>query len=199
MNTLFYKNRRHGFGVAIGIVVIALVAVGGFFLFKGATRQREALDMPLPLPPLAPPSAPLLDNTTIIEIGSEDEMLMDAEGNAVKETTKDDCSSGASSGSEAGAVEARPLKEFSITGVPFSFSPNTIKVKKGDFVRIHFTNKSGFHDWVLNEFNIRTAQIPAGSTETVDFVASKAGSFEFYCSVGDHRQKGMVGTFIVEE
>ncbi|MFN2312139.1 MAG: plastocyanin/azurin family copper-binding protein, partial [Spirochaetia bacterium] len=36
-------------------------------------------------------------------------------------------------------------------------------------------------------------------SQTVEFVADRAGSFEFYCSVPGHRQAGMYGTFVVVE
>jgi len=32
----------------------------------------------------------------------------------------------------------------------------------------------------------------------VTFVADKAGEYEFYCSVGQHRANGMVGKLIVK-
>ncbi len=91
------------------------------------------------------------------------------------------------------------VKTFTVDGTSFAFAPSTINVKKGDTVRIVFNNKAGFHDWVLDEFNAKTKQISAGTTETIEFVADKAGEFEYYCSVGSHRQMGMVGTLVVEE
>ena len=72
-------------------------------------------------------------------------------------------------------------------------------VKKGDTVRVTFTNNEGFHDWVLDEFSARTPQIGAGKNATVEFVASKTGTFEYYCSVGSHRKMGMKGTLTVTE
>ncbi len=93
---------------------------------------------------------------------------------------------------------AGTVKEFTVEGSNFKFSPNMIKVAKGDTVRVTFKNIGGFHDFVLDEFNIRMAQIGDGQQETVEFVANQTGSFEFYCSVGQHRQMGMVGTLIVE-
>ena len=56
------------------------------------------------------------------------------------------------------------------------------------------------HDWVIDEFSARAKQIQAGETDTVEFVANKKGTFEYYCSVGNgfHRQQGMVGKLIVE-
>jgi nitrite reductase (NO-forming) len=71
-------------------------------------------------------------------------------------------------------------------------------VKLGETVRINLTNEQGFHDWVIDEFNARTKQINAGQTDTVEFVADKVGTFEYYCSVGNHRQMGMIGKLIVE-
>ena len=37
-----------------------------------------------------------------------------------------------------------------------------------------------------------------GQIDEVEFVVDKAGTFEYYCSVGNHRQMGMVGKLIVE-
>jgi plastocyanin len=89
-------------------------------------------------------------------------------------------------------------KEFIVTGTAFKFSPAEIKVKKGDKVKIIFRNNGGTHDWVLDEFNVRTKQLQTGQTETVEFTADKTGTFEYYCSVGTHRQMGMKGKLIVE-
>jgi plastocyanin len=71
-------------------------------------------------------------------------------------------------------------------------------VKKGDTVTITFKNSVGFHDWKLDEFKAATAKLAAGKEETVTFVADKTGTFEYYCSVGQHRANGMVGNLIVE-
>ncbi len=90
------------------------------------------------------------------------------------------------------------IKTFTVDGSNFTFSTNEIKVKQGDKVKIIFNNKAGFHDWVLDEFNVRTPQIQAGETATVEFTADKTGTFEYYCSVGQHRQNGMKGSLIVE-
>jgi plastocyanin len=90
------------------------------------------------------------------------------------------------------------VKEFTVHGGMFFFKPNEMRVKKGDTVKINFINDEGFHDWVIDEFNARTKQIQAGKSETIEFVADKAGTFEYYCSVGQHRQNGMKGNLIVE-
>ncbi len=88
---------------------------------------------------------------------------------------------------------------FTVTGTNFAFAPSAMTVKKGDNVVITFKNGDGFHDFVIDELNVRTAQIQDGAQETVTFVADKAGTFEYYCSVGQHRAMGMKGTLTVTE
>lgn len=90
------------------------------------------------------------------------------------------------------------VKEFTVTGSNFSFDPKEIKVKKGDTVKVTFKNADGMHDFVIDELNVKTKQIKGGEEETVEFVADQAGTFEYYCSVGQHRQNGMVGKLIVQ-
>ncbi|MDO8600386.1 MAG: cupredoxin domain-containing protein [bacterium] len=89
-------------------------------------------------------------------------------------------------------------KVFKITGQNFAFSQNEIRVKKGDRVKIEFESTGGFHDWTNDTFNARTAQVNTGGKAFVEFVADTTGEFEFYCSVGNHRQMGMKGKLIVE-
>lgn len=90
------------------------------------------------------------------------------------------------------------VKEFKVTASNFKYSLNEIKVKKGDKVRIVLSNDGGFHDWVVDELNAKTKRISAGQTDTIEFVADKVGTFEYYCSVMNHRQMGMKGNLIVE-
>ena len=90
------------------------------------------------------------------------------------------------------------VKEFTVEAANFSFSANEIKVSKGDTVKINFKNIEGMHNWVLDEFNAKIDPISAGKEATLQFTADKAGTFEYYCSVGNHRQLGMVGKLIVE-
>ena len=86
-----------------------------------------------------------------------------------------------------------------VEGKSFSFTPNKIAVKKGQPVTIVFKNSEGIHDFVLDEFNVETKQIKTGESVEVTFTPDKAGTFEFYCSVGNHRAMGMVGTLTVTE
>jgi plastocyanin len=90
------------------------------------------------------------------------------------------------------------VKTFTISAENFSFDLKEMKVKKGDTVKVIFKNMEGTHDWVIDQFNARTKKIGVGQIETIQFVADKSGTFEYYCSVGTHRQMGMKGNLIVE-
>ena len=89
-------------------------------------------------------------------------------------------------------------KTFTVSGQNFSFTPNTLTVNKGDKVKITFQNTGGFHDFRIDEFNVKTAQLGSGKSETVEFTADKTGTFEYYCSVGNHRAMGMTGKLTVK-
>jgi plastocyanin len=94
-------------------------------------------------------------------------------------------------------------KTFVLTGHNFRFVMDRaenpeIRVKAGDTVRLEFSSTDGFHDWVLDEFAAATKRVRTGESTSVEFVAGRAGTFEYYCSVGTHRQQGMKGVFIVE-
>lgn len=90
------------------------------------------------------------------------------------------------------------IKEFVVDGSNFKFEPSEIRVNEGDTVKVKFKNLSGHHDFVIDEFNVATAQTDGPSEETVTFVADKTGVFEYYCSVFGHKQLGMKGSLVVE-
>jgi plastocyanin len=74
----------------------------------------------------------------------------------------------------------------------------TITVSVGETVRIDLAVTEGFHDFVIDEFNARTEQINAGQTSSTTFIADTPGTYEYYCSVGNHREMGMRGTLVVQ-
>ncbi len=98
------------------------------------------------------------------------------------------------------AVQGMDAEALNITveGGSFYFKPNEIRAKVGQTVKVTLNAVSMQHDFVIDELDVKSAVIPSGQTTTVEFVASEAGEFEFYCSVGNHRAQGMVGTLIVE-
>lgn len=97
-------------------------------------------------------------------------------------------------------MEQSEVKEFTVEGSNFKFSLPEMRVDQGDTVKVTFVNKDGVHDWMVDGISsARTKQLKAGESETVTFVADTAGTFEYYCSVGQHRSLGMKGNLVVEE
>lgn len=100
----------------------------------------------------------------------------------------------------------QPVKEFVmnsfvefVDGKPKpQFAPNTLTVKKGDFVRIKITVTKGMHDFKLDEFGIYAAT-PLNQETLVEFTADKAGTFIYYCNQPGHRELGHWGTLTVVE
>ena len=90
-------------------------------------------------------------------------------------------------------------KSFNLVGSNFEYNLNEIRVKKGDTVTINFSVEEGMHDWKVDEFGVATEIIEVGETSRISFVADTVGTFEYYCSIGQHRANGMVGNLIVEE
>ena len=117
------------------------------------------------------------------------------------------CTSGnGATGKTSGAGSAGPTEQagqhvvdIAVTANKFSFDPDPIRVKKGDRVRLHITSLDVAHGFMLPDFGINEPINP-GETTNVEFVADKAGTFTFRCSVfcgSGHQQ--MTGTLIVEE
>ncbi len=72
-------------------------------------------------------------------------------------------------------------------------------VNVGDKVRITVINGDPtLHDLNIDAFNAHTGELVAAEqTATVEFVATQAGMYEYYCSVPGHREVGMKGTLDV--
>ncbi len=108
-------------------------------------------------------------------------------------------------GSTAPAVDSTEgtmegdVRVVDIEGGAFYYKPNEIRVKKGEKVKIVMASKDMMHDFVIDELKVKMPIAKGGETGTVEFTADKAGTYEFYCSVGEHRKNGQVGTLIVEE
>lgn len=96
------------------------------------------------------------------------------------------------------ALSEGEAKIVSVEGGSYYYKPNEIKVKVGDKVKIIFLTKGGSHNFVIDEFGVQTDEINAGKTVEVEFTADKTGTFEFYCSIANHRAMGMKGKIIVE-
>ena len=82
----------------------------------------------------------------------------------------------------------------SIRAGNFFFSPDTISVSTGDEVTVNIQN-SGFHTFTVDELGVN--ETLRSGQETVTFTANKSGTFEYYCAVPGHRERGMFGSLTV--
>jgi len=105
----------------------------------------------------------------------------------------------AGTGRAAGQASSSGYHEFTMTAKSFEFDPSVIKVKKGEKVRLFITATDRDHGIKIQGYDIDQV-LKKGATETIEFTADKAGTFEFKCSVAcgkGHRK--MKGTLVVEE
>lgn len=164
-------------GLIIGVIVLVLVAAGGYYFWSTQMAPKTA-------------QAPVA-----VEDEQEAEMeTMEAE----MDMTTSVASPGAMATESATAMMEDGAQTITVEGGNFYFKPNEIKVKMGTPVKLTFSNMQGFHDFVIDDLDVKTKQITAGNKETVEFTPTKKGKYEFYCSVGQHKQMGMKGTLIVE-
>jgi len=91
------------------------------------------------------------------------------------------------------------VHEFQITSRKYEFGPSSLRVKKGEHLRLVIAALDHDHGFRLDEFHINK-KIERGKTVTVEFTADKAGTFPFrcsnFCGLG---HGGMKGTLVVEE
>ena len=76
-----------------------------------------------------------------------------------------------------------------ITGKAFEYSMTEITVNQGDVVTINYSSTQGNHDWVIDNMAATDKVRPEDGVTSVTFTANTVGTFEYYCSVGNHREK----------
>src|SRR5476649_1658079 len=88
--------------------------------------------------------------------------------------------------------------EIEIMAMKFSFTPDTVKVKRGQPVTFVLTSIDRIHGFKMPDFGIRTDIVPDQETR-VTITPEKAGTFTFFCDIfcGDGHED-MAGTLVVE-
>jgi nitrous-oxide reductase len=89
-----------------------------------------------------------------------------------------------------------------MTAVRSHFTPDIIRVKKGDTVHLHITNVEQAHDathgFTIGSYNVHSSLEP-GKHVDITFVADRAGIFPFYCTeFCSALHLEMAGYFLVE-
>ncbi len=89
-----------------------------------------------------------------------------------------------------------PQGTILIKGFNTGFTPKEITVKQGDTVKIRLVSDDSPHTFTIDELGV-DQQFNWGKDVDVSFIASKKGTFQFYCRVPGHKEAGMVGTLTV--
>ena len=89
--------------------------------------------------------------------------------------------------------------QITMTAKKYEFSPNVIRVKKGDHVKLVITSLDREHGIKIEGYQIEQ-KLPKDEPVTIEFTADKAGTFPFKCSKFCGMGHGkMTGQLIVEE
>jgi cytochrome c oxidase subunit 2 len=93
----------------------------------------------------------------------------------------------------------RGVHEIQVALRKYEFSPGSLRVKKGEHVKLIMSAADHDHGFKLDDFDINQ-KIPKGTTVVVEFIADKVGTFQFRCSsVCGLGHRNMKGTLVVEE
>ncbi len=88
------------------------------------------------------------------------------------------------------------VREFTVRGDQFAYSPSRIEVQRDDVVKVTFTAVDMPHSFTVDEYRIAKR---ANSGQTVTFEFRATGNARFYCNLAqDDRCKGMHGEIVVK-
>lgn len=71
---------------------------------------------------------------------------------------------------------------FEVKARKFSYTPNIIKVNRGDTVRIRLISEDVHHGFFVDGYGVKTSAHP-GMDGSLQFIADKPGRYSFRCSV----------------
>jgi plastocyanin len=156
-------------------VVVASILLGGCSLLPGSKPEPSSMPAASTLP--APVTSPAAEGA---------EVMMQQEGTQTVTTDGQT------------TTQTSSMQTITVKGNDFKYDVKEIKAKKGEQLKVVFMNTAGFHDFVIDELNVNSGKIAAGKSAELSIPTDKPGTYEFYCSVGNHRAQGMKGTLIIE-
>jgi len=96
-----------------------------------------------------------------------------------------------------GGQDQGQVREFTVSGDRFAFSPASLAVNKNDLVKITFTAQDIPHSFTIDDYRI-VKRAGAGQTVSFEFRADRSGGFTFYCNLSqDAKCRDMKGTLTV--
>lgn len=110
------------------------------------------------------------------------------------------CGGGGGSTSQSGGQSASSPQTLAIAETEYTITPSTINVPKTGSVTFKISNNGQIgHALEVEGHGVeqKTSTISPGSSATLTVNLSKAGSYEVYCPIDDHKNKGMKATLTV--
>jgi plastocyanin len=96
------------------------------------------------------------------------------------------------------AQDQGQVREFTVTGDHYAFTPASIQVNRNDVVKISFTARDIPHSFTIDGPYRISKRAGAGQTVTFEFRADQAGQYTFYCNLTqDAKCKDMKGNLTV--
>ena len=90
------------------------------------------------------------------------------------------------------------VREFTVTGDHYAFSPASITVNRNDLVKITFTAADMPHSFTIDGPYRISKRAAAGQSVTFEFRADQPGNHPIYCALSqDPKCKEMKGTLTV--
>ena len=130
--------------------------------------------------------------------GEDREGSVNVEGGTGTETT---ATGAATATTKTGTTPAGATsKTFKVSEIEFKLTPSSFRLAKPGVVEFTVTNDGGtVHalevEGPSGEFE--TEEIQPGDQVNLKADVSQAGTYEIYCPVGDHEDRGMVGELVV--
>jgi heme/copper-type cytochrome/quinol oxidase subunit 2 len=90
------------------------------------------------------------------------------------------------------------VREVTVVGDQFAFTPSRIEVQKDDLVQIRFSAKDVAHSFTIDVPYRISKRAGPGQSVVFEFRADEAGRFRYYCNITqDDRCRKMAGELIV--
>jgi len=96
----------------------------------------------------------------------------------------------------ANVANTASYRSFNLKAENNAFTPNTVIVKQGDTTDINITAVDKDYDFTQPDYGFKEP-LPKGQTKKIQFGATAAGKFTFYCASCGGPEKGPVGYIII--
>lgn len=91
------------------------------------------------------------------------------------------------------------VKELVITSFNYGFTQQPVEIKKGDKVKLIVKSTSGVHGVEIPELGVFSGPASPGTDNVVEFVATKSGTFNYFCNIPcGSGHTGMKGQIVVK-